>query len=255
MKKKLLILGDVHDVGYRPFLLGIAESLEIERFFADNVLIDGEKAVYALVDSSEEKVNAFIEIASSRFPENASVDRVEVEDYPGNVMKTENYYRYLTAMQLGKIATYGGRMLEKQDITIKEIRGVREEVGKVYEEVRGVREDVRKVHEEVKGVREEVGKVHEEVKGVREEVGKVYEEVRGVREDVRKVHEEVKGVREEVGKVHEKQDETARVIREEVGGVSSRLDRTNELLESRFERMEREIEKIKRALIKAGIEV
>lgn len=37
-------------------------------------------------------------------------------------MRTESYYRYLTAMQLAKIATYGGKMLEKQDETINVIK-------------------------------------------------------------------------------------------------------------------------------------
>jgi len=115
-RKKLLVKGQkVHDVGYRPFLLGLAESLEIERFFADNIFIEGKQAVYALIDSSEENAKAFIEIASSKFPENSDVEKVEEEDYTGNVMKTESYYRYLTAMQLSRIATYGGNMLEKQD--------------------------------------------------------------------------------------------------------------------------------------------
>ena len=138
MKKKLVILGDVHDVGYRPFLLGIAESLEIERFFADNIKINGKKAVYALVDSSEDKVRAFIQIASSKFPEDASVDEVEVEDYQGNVMKTENYYRYLSAMRLSKIATYGGRMLKKQDAMLKKQDETTSEIRRVREEVAGV---------------------------------------------------------------------------------------------------------------------
>jgi len=115
-RKKLLVKGQkVHDVGYRPFLLGLVESLEIERFFADNIFIEGKQAVYALIDSSEENAKAFIEIASSKFPENSDVEKVEAEDYTGNVMKTESYYRYLTAMQLSRIATYGGNMLEKQD--------------------------------------------------------------------------------------------------------------------------------------------
>ena len=116
IRKRLLVKGQkVHDVGYRPFLLGLAESLEIERFFADNIFIEGKQAVYALIDSSEENAKAFIEIASSKFPENSDVEKVEAEDYTGNVMKTESYYRYLTAMQLSRIATYGGNMLEKQD--------------------------------------------------------------------------------------------------------------------------------------------
>ncbi len=88
--KKLVILGDVHDVGYRPFLLGIAESLEIERFFADNIKINGKKAIDALVDSSEDKVGAFIQIASSKFPEDASVDEAEVEDCQGNVIRKQD---------------------------------------------------------------------------------------------------------------------------------------------------------------------
>ncbi len=120
MKKKIIIRGKkVHDVGYRPFLLGIAESLEIERFFADNMFINKKQVVYALIGSSEENVKAFIEIASSKFPDESDVEKVDVEDYEGTVMKVESYYRYLTAMQLSKIGTYGGRMLEKQDNTLQ----------------------------------------------------------------------------------------------------------------------------------------
>jgi len=115
MKKKIVIKGKVHDVGYRPFLLGLAESLEINRFFADNILIDNIQAVVVLVDDSKNKVNAFIEVVKKEKPENAEVHEIKIEDYNRGVMKIESYYRYLTAMQLSKIATYGGGMLEKQD--------------------------------------------------------------------------------------------------------------------------------------------
>jgi len=178
MKKKIVIFGEVHNVGYRPPLLGIAESLEIERFFADNIKIDGKDAVYVLVDSSDEKVEEFIKMVRSKQPDNAKVEEVTIEDYSGSVMKIDNYYRYLTSAQLGKIATYGRwmvekqiEMLNKQDLTIAEIKATRDE------------------------------------------------------------------------------------LKEEIRGVSSRLDKTNTLLEDRFRNLEEEIEKIKKALIKAGIEV
>ncbi|MBO8180455.1 MAG: acylphosphatase [Archaeoglobus sp.] len=61
MKKRILI-GKVHDVGYRPYLLGLAESLEIERFFAENTFADGKQAVEILVDDEEDKVQLFIDI-------------------------------------------------------------------------------------------------------------------------------------------------------------------------------------------------
>lgn len=99
MKKRILIKDKVYDVGYRPFLLGLAESQEIERFFADNTFIDGKQAVEVLIDDSG-KINTFIQILKRRRPESAEVESVEVEDYDGNVMRIESYYRYLTAMQL-----------------------------------------------------------------------------------------------------------------------------------------------------------
>ncbi|GBE54966.1 acylphosphatase [archaeon BMS3Bbin15] len=111
MKTKIIITGEkVHEVGYRPFLMGVAESLELERFFADNTFEDGKEAVYVLLDCSEEKIKTFREIINSKLPENAIVNKVVEEEYKGTVMKTENYYRYLTAMQLSKIAIYWGKM-------------------------------------------------------------------------------------------------------------------------------------------------
>ena len=43
-------------------------------------------------------------------------------------LTAESYYGYLTAMQLAKIATYGGKMLEKQDEAVKEVRATREKL-------------------------------------------------------------------------------------------------------------------------------
>ena len=166
MKRRLVILGDVQNVGYRPFLLGIAEALDIEHFFADNAIIDERRVVHIMVDSSQDKVDSFVEIVSSKYPENASVEEVEVEDYSGNVMKTESYYRYLTAMQLHKIATYGGIMIEKQDDTLREIRVVGEKVDVVGEKVDAVGAKVDVVGAKVDAVGAKVDVVGEKVDAV-----------------------------------------------------------------------------------------
>lgn len=144
VKKKIIIKGQrVHDVGYRPFLLGLAESIEIERFFAKNILMDEKQVVHVLVDSSEEKVKAFIDIVSSEYPEKSEVENVEVEDLIGNVMKIESYYRYLTAMQLSKIATYGGKMLEKQENTIGILQDLKQDTSDLKQETSDMRKDIR----------------------------------------------------------------------------------------------------------------
>ncbi len=111
MKTKIIITGEkVHEVGYRPFLFGIAEFLELERFFADNTFEDGKEAVYVLLDCSEEKIKTFKEIVRSKLPENAAVNQILEEEYTGTVTKTENYYRYLSAVLLSKVAFYWGKM-------------------------------------------------------------------------------------------------------------------------------------------------
>jgi acylphosphatase len=144
IKKKIIIKGQrVHNVGYRPFLLGIAESMEIERFFAKNILIDEKQVVHALVCSSKEKVKAFIDIVSSEFPEKSEVENVEVEDLIGNVMKIESYYRYLTAMQLSKIATYGGKMLDKQDESLKILNNINNDTSEIKSTFKTTEMDIR----------------------------------------------------------------------------------------------------------------
>ena len=115
MKRKIIIRGKVHNVGYRPFLLGLAETLGIKRFFADNVKVNGEEAVEILIEAPEEKINSFHELIKRKKPENAKVESIKVEEFEGNIMEAEAYYRFLSAIQLSKIATYGGQMLEKQD--------------------------------------------------------------------------------------------------------------------------------------------
>lgn len=175
MRKRILIKGKVHEVGYRPFLLSLAESLEIARFFAENVLIDGGQAVEVLVEDSEEKVNAFIEAIKVKRPEGAEVVSIEVGDYEGSVMKTESYYRYLTAMQLAKIATYGGMMIEKMDIMLAKqdemlrkqdetMRTIREESERTREEIGGkidlLRSDLKNYIElNLKSIREEIAEI------------------------------------------------------------------------------------------------
>lgn len=128
---------------------------------ADNIFIEGKQAVYALIDSSEEKVRAFIEIASSKFPENSDVKKVEEEDYTGNVMKTESYYRYLTAMQLSRIATYGGNMLEKQDMMLEKQDSLLGITQKGFDEMNTGFDEMKTGF---RAVKEEVGKGSAEVK-------------------------------------------------------------------------------------------
>jgi len=112
-KKRIVITGKVHDTGYRPILFGMAEFLGIDRFYASNIMIDGKQAVEVLVDSTEEKISAFMELIRRKKPEDAAVEEIHPEDYAGEVMQIEDYYRYLMVLLLEEIVTSCDRTLKK----------------------------------------------------------------------------------------------------------------------------------------------
>jgi acylphosphatase len=223
-RKRIVITGNVHDVGYRPFLLGIAGFLGIERFYADNILLDGKQAVEILLDSSEDKVSAFIDLIERKKPEAAVVESIQVEDYSGSVMEIESYYRYLTALQLEKIATYGGQMLKKQDSMLEK----QDEMLRKQDEMSGKMDRMLEKQDEMLRKMDKMLEKQDEM--------------------LRKQDETIRAIREEGRKTREKISSSTKLI-------SSKLDNMTYLLEERFKRLEEEVERIKKALIKAGIDI
>lgn len=112
MKRRVVIKGDkVQDVGYRLFLLEVAESLGLRGFQARNV----ENYVEFLVEGEEKQVAEFIKFAKTNYPEFAKVEAVVDEGYDGNVMSIEGFYRSFSLNQLVKIVNTGISMLGNQD--------------------------------------------------------------------------------------------------------------------------------------------
>lgn len=116
MKRRVIIKGDkVQDVGYRLFLLEVAESFGLKGFQARNV----ENYVEFLVEGEEKQVTAFIKFAKTNYPEFAKVEAVIDEDYDGNVMSIEGFYRSFSLNQLVKIVNTGISMLGRQDLMLE----------------------------------------------------------------------------------------------------------------------------------------
>ncbi len=128
MKLRIAIKGRVHDVGYRLFLLELADSLLIDKFDARNVKINGKQAVVVLVDGDEKQLKEFVEVVKSEKPEMAVVESIEIEEYEGRVKDIERFRSGFNTAQLSKIVQVGLKMLERQGETIKEIRNVGEKV-------------------------------------------------------------------------------------------------------------------------------
>ncbi len=182
MGLKITITGKVHDVGYRLFLLELADSLFIERFDARNVRIDGKEAVVVLVDGDEEQLKEFVELVKSEKPEMAVVEEIKVEKYKRRIKDIERFRASFNTAQLSKIVQIGVKMLEKQDSmlqkqvsalskmdemlkkqeeTIKEIKSVGEKVDRVSKKVGEVSGKIDRVVEKVDEVSKKIDKTNE----------------------------------------------------------------------------------------------
>lgn len=165
-KKKIVIKGSkVQNVGYRPFLLDIADSESLPNFNAKNergIDKDGNQTVEVLVGGDDEAVDRCIEYIkdgvknSDNRPEKAIVESIEVvdEDYKGNIRTTDSYSRWLTNDQLSKMVGIGLNMLGKQDEmtgkqdeTIKEISNgfdnVTKKQNETIKEISNMRDDLK----------------------------------------------------------------------------------------------------------------
>jgi len=99
---KITIIGKVHDVGYRLFLLEEADYLFIPCFDARNVKINGKEALIVLVDEEKEQIEEFIEFVKTNKPEKA-VEEIRVEEYKGRVRDIERFRASFNTAQLSKI--------------------------------------------------------------------------------------------------------------------------------------------------------
>ncbi|MGQ9782086.1 MAG: acylphosphatase [Nitrososphaeria archaeon] len=116
MKKRLIIEGDrVQDVGYRLFLFEFAEYHNLKGFYARNV----GKEVEVLVDGDDANIKKFLIKAMEERPEHAQVKNIRVEDYEGDVMPVESFYRSFSLLQLSKIVNVGVGLIGKQDMVIE----------------------------------------------------------------------------------------------------------------------------------------
>jgi len=216
MAIKITITGKVHDVGYRAFLLEEADSLLIPCFEARNVKIDGKEALIVLADGEKEQLESFIRFVKENWPQNAVVESIKVEEYYGRVRDIEKYRASFNTTQLSKIIQVGLVMVGRQDLMLQKQDETLSKIDLMLQKQDGM---LSKMDLMLQKQDLMLQKQDETILAIRE-VKKSVDEVKG-------------GVKE----------------------VSSKIDRTNELLEKRFQRLEEEVEKIKKALLRAGIEI
>ena len=169
MKLKVTITGEnVHNVGYRYFLMTSAIDQGLDGFNARNTMKGNEQQVVALIEGNEEAIAGFKKLAESQRPDHSLVSSVVFEDTNSEVMKTGEYAQVCTAIQLNKAIPL---LLDMRD-DLKEMKGDMKVVRKntdiipqIHEEIKGMREDIqpgyaaqfRLVQADIRAIKERLG--------------------------------------------------------------------------------------------------
>lgn len=124
MKQKIRIIGpQVHEVGYRYFLMSNALDLGLKGFNARNRTENGVQEIIALIEGDEESIEDFRKLVETKKPEHAKTSTVAFEDYDGEVMQAGEYAQVCTATQLNKaiplLLDMNGKMSSLLDINGK----------------------------------------------------------------------------------------------------------------------------------------
>ncbi len=169
MKLKVTITGEnVHNVGYRYFLMTSAIDQGLDGFNARNTMKGNEQQVVALIEGNEEAIAGFKKLAESQRPDHSLVSSVVFEDTNSEVMKTGEYAQVCTAVQLNKAIPLLLDMrndLKEMKGDMKVVRKNTDIIPQIHEEIKGMREDIqpgyaaqfRLVQADIRAIKERLG--------------------------------------------------------------------------------------------------
>jgi hydrogenase maturation factor HypF (carbamoyltransferase family) len=120
MKQKIVIAGPkVHGVGYRPFLIALADELEIGKFSVHNSEEDDKQIVVAKADAKDAQLGAFIDAVRARKPKKADVSGIRNEPFEGRVPSIVRTSILCMNSQFSRCIDAIESMNEKMDLRLK----------------------------------------------------------------------------------------------------------------------------------------
>ena len=204
MKLKVTITGEnVHNVGYRYFLMTSAIDQGLDGFNARNTMKGNEQQVVALIEGNEEAIAGFKKLAESQRPEHSLVSSIVFEDTNSNIMKTGEYAQVCTAVQLNKAIPL---LLDMRD-DLKEMKGDMKEMKGDIKEMKGDMKEMKGDMKEMKGDMKEMKGDMKVVRKNTDIIPQIHEEIKGMREDIqpgyaaqfRLVQADIRAIKERLG--------------------------------------------------------
>jgi acylphosphatase len=157
MKLKIIITGGkVHGVGYRVMLVNKALSLGISNFNVFNTFLQGNQAVFAVIEGDEDVLGEFQAYANTVKPDEAEVDNISFEEYGNVVPPIERVMQAFQMEQWGRGIPILLKMLEKQDSMLEKQDSMLEKQDTTIGVLKSVKEDtayIPAMKEDIAGVK------------------------------------------------------------------------------------------------------
>ena len=170
--------GKVHGVGFRPLLYRMALRLDLQRFDAENVLLDGSEAVDVSFGGDEKAVEDYAEFCRAARPKGSRVLRVREEEPAGKILDIGVYDRILASDQQHTIVMSGIEIISMQ----KENLGVSKENLAVSKESIGYAKETLGLQEKTLGLQEKTVSLQEKTLGLQEKTLGLQEKTVGLQE-------------------------------------------------------------------------
>jgi len=162
MKLRIPITGPkVHDVGYRPFLIAMADEFELDGIGVRNIGVEGKQAVQIKAEGEEEYVQEFEEAVKTRRLEGAVVSGVRSEPFVGRVPSIERTAITNMNAQLAK----GIKRLDELPGIKAVLTDVKANTEQILEEVKGLREEIQP------GLGEQLRQMQTDIRALKDRVG------------------------------------------------------------------------------------
>ena len=187
MKLKIKIAGpNVHNVGYRVFLMKHAMNLALPGLSTYNWEENGQQEVIILLEGDEARIAVFRQTVEKNKTELAEVSNITFEDYSGEVGRTSEVAMFCSFVQLDKAIPL---LLDMRD-DLKEMKG---DMKEMKGDVKEMKDDMKEIKGDLKAVRKSTEATLEETKGLREDIQP------GYATRFRQVQADVKAIKERLG--------------------------------------------------------
>jgi acylphosphatase len=165
MDKSVVIIGSrVHGVGFRPFLLARARKLDLVRFEAENVFLEGRQALSVSFGGDERDVAEFLEFCKKSHPHDAEVSGVSETIAPIRVLSIDAYDKILAAEQQSTMVRSGLTMIGLQ----KQMMGTQDKMLGLQEKSMGTQDKMLGLQEKSMGTQDKMLGLQEKMLGMQE---------------------------------------------------------------------------------------